>query len=99
MIGLLRTLTTSGTYRAEPPLALVFTAADYDEWRHYPKGTRTNPRTEIVVRQAWDDPPPERDLSGRSCLTDGQMGFEWRTGLDATRKCKCSPTWYLNCDG
>ena len=63
-----------------------------------------NPRTEIIVRQRqlgsgnYQGGVPETREPHRSCLSDGDFGFEFRTGLRATQPCVCQPAEHVNCD-
>lgn len=53
-------------------------------------------RTEIIVRQATGG--SEGTLPSRSCLAEPQMGFRFKTGLDAATTCVCEPAERVNCD-
>ena len=82
---------------------LVITNANF--WAVWSGGARCpncgNPRTEIVVRQrqsGWGG-VPESNEPHRSCLTDADYGFQFRTGIRATRPCVCQAADHVNCDG
>lgn len=85
---------------------LVITQADYSNQMGFAPGT-TNPRTEIIVRQAqsaadgqqWWGGTSEKDLPHKSCLTDDSMGFTFWTGIEATEPCRCLVSERVNCDG
>ena len=86
-----------GTLEEEGVAMLIFTAADFTVF----DSDGTNPSTEIVVRHK-NRRSNELDSGRGSCLDDPRIGFQFRTGFDASLPCVCRPRdpprAAINCD-